>query len=1045
MEKFAEQYTTQNSDVFPTADAAFILAFSIIMLNTDLHNPAIKEERRMTKEGFVRNNSGICDGKDLPPELLTSLFDRIKSDPISLKEDDELREQESKSSNENVLKSSNSGYFTSNFSEMDKKRESDYQKERDQILRSTESLLRRKKKKGSVSSMLSTDLGTFVSTRNSGLKDEYIIPMFDVTWAPALAVFSTVIESANGTMGTLLSIATDREIETAAENAASATEVCLSGFRLAIRIAALCGNDTAKGAYVNALSNFSLLGTGRLLEHRHVRCIQTLLEMAHDDGELLGSSWEYVFKALSEVARLKQVYEATAKATRAEAEAYQRKMRRKKKAELKQQREAVNENGGTEFDDPDPTMSEDSEPYDSFDDDEFELEEEMDKKAIDETNARVINETISDEISDSIYMRSGNFSINTIKDFIFQLCRVSRMEISGYGGHVGSKANDIDLTAVHYRKQHTLLTNVGKDQAGRYNQPDIYSLQKVVEVTHYNMDSRPRLIFADIWKIVSSHLASTALHENAAVAIYAVDSFRQLSIQFLQRQELGVFEFQRKFLKPFESVMVKCQNSSVKEFLLKAIEQIILIFEPEDVSNFTKDDSGGKRTSSILSGWRPILSVIGLASKDDDDNIANLGFTMLTTQLRRSLHIMKSSDNEAKFSSSHTIRADKFVDLIDALLMYTSGPREDKSSISIDHLVTIARYLADENIPLPHRQISKASKEENTLAVDNGCHTSSPSSMEKYHNSEELELWWPLLLGLSKSVGDVRPNIRIKGLITLLAIINQHFFPTSDNKRSDVLGNVQTLQLIFKGILTPTLEHAETNATLSSEKISLPDGFIRFTTRGSPAPAISGKGGRKDRIEGGDTSKGNNWIDTTFDHLMDGSISLALKSVEVFKDDILIEEVLAMFNTCLISDSAILVIRGMQRLHHFVTSDLSLEVVTENTWATVSHILQRCLSVRGLSYEYGLDGKLSPLEEKQCINEFLQEEQIFPSRRYIGSNAAMIIGTILSDKQVVERMGLRWYMFLLSGLGAGIKDWDKASSIFDSHPLEPQPPNQASP
>ena len=49
MEKFAERYTMQNPNVFPTADAAFILAFSIIMLNTDLHNPAIKEERRMTK------------------------------------------------------------------------------------------------------------------------------------------------------------------------------------------------------------------------------------------------------------------------------------------------------------------------------------------------------------------------------------------------------------------------------------------------------------------------------------------------------------------------------------------------------------------------------------------------------------------------------------------------------------------------------------------------------------------------------------------------------------------------------------------------------------------------------------------------------------------------------------------------------------------------------------------------------------------------------------------------------------------------------------
>ncbi len=1035
MEKFAERYTTQNPDVFPTADAAFILAFSVIMLNTDLHNPAIKEERRMTKEGFLRNNRGICDGKDMPPEFLTAIFDRIKSDPISLKEDDELREKESVNKSGNSMKSPNAGLFTSNFSEMDKKRESDYQKERDQILRNTESLLRRKKKRGTVSNGAVREIGRFVSTEDSGLRYEYVIPMFDVTWGPALAVFSTVIESANGTMGTLLSIATDREIEAAAENAASATEVCLSGFRLAIRIAALCGNETARSAYVHALSNFSLLGTGRLLEHRHIRCVQTLLEIARDDGELLGSSWEYVFKALSEISRLNQVNEATVKANRAEVEAYERRMRRKnKEIEAKatdQANESINESGMAEND----SQSFQSDYQESFEEDDFEFEEEMDKRAIDETNARIISDTIPADISDMIYIRSGSLSIEAIKDFVFQLCRVSRMEIAGYGGHVGSKANDIDLTAVHYRKQHTLLTNA-EDSTGKYNQPDIYSLQKLVEVTHYNMDSRPRLIFADIWTIVSSHLIGTCLHDNAAVAIYAVDSFRQLSLQFLQREELGVFEFQRKFLKPFEAVMSQCKNSSVKEFLLKAIEQIILMFEPEGAG---AEDVTKKRQTSIRSGWRPLLTVIGLASTDEDDAIANLGFAMLTKQLRQSLHIQKSGDNELSFSTSTPLRADKFVDLIDALLMYTSAPREDKSSISIDHLVTIARYLADDSIPLPQRSMNTYSKDES----NNGDKLK--KGLPSKDDSEELELWWPLLLGLSKSVGDVRPNIRIKGLVTLLGIINQHFFPSSIKKQSGVLGEIQTLQLVFKGVLTPALEHAESNSAMSGQKIPLPDGFIRFMTRGSPSPEISTKGGRKNRIEEMDRAKGNNWIDTTFDHLMDGSISLALKSLELYKDDILIEEVLAMFNNCLVSDSAILVIRGMNRLHHFVTSDLSLDIVSENTWATVCHMLRRCLSVRGLPNDYTAKRENSEEVYKQVVGDFLQEEEIFPARRYIGSNAAMTIGTILNDKQVVERMGTRWYMFLLAGLGSGIKSWDRAASIFDLYPPKPHAGSEASP
>jgi brefeldin A-inhibited guanine nucleotide-exchange protein len=51
MEKFAERFCILNKGVFPSADCAFILAFSIIMLNTDLHNPSIRDDRRMTKPG----------------------------------------------------------------------------------------------------------------------------------------------------------------------------------------------------------------------------------------------------------------------------------------------------------------------------------------------------------------------------------------------------------------------------------------------------------------------------------------------------------------------------------------------------------------------------------------------------------------------------------------------------------------------------------------------------------------------------------------------------------------------------------------------------------------------------------------------------------------------------------------------------------------------------------------------------------------------------------------------------------------------------------
>ncbi|EGB11345.1 hypothetical protein AURANDRAFT_21199, partial [Aureococcus anophagefferens] len=87
MEKYAERYCALNKAVFPSADVAFVLAFSVIMLQTDLHNPAVKEEKKMTKEGFRRNNRGICNGADLDGAFLDEIFDRIKLAPITLAED----------------------------------------------------------------------------------------------------------------------------------------------------------------------------------------------------------------------------------------------------------------------------------------------------------------------------------------------------------------------------------------------------------------------------------------------------------------------------------------------------------------------------------------------------------------------------------------------------------------------------------------------------------------------------------------------------------------------------------------------------------------------------------------------------------------------------------------------------------------------------------------------------------------------------------------------------------------------------------------------
>jgi len=86
METFAQRYCQLNPDIFTNPDTCYVLSFAIIMLNTSLHNPSVKD--KPSPEQFITMNRGINDGENLPRELLISLYESIKTEPFKIPEDD---------------------------------------------------------------------------------------------------------------------------------------------------------------------------------------------------------------------------------------------------------------------------------------------------------------------------------------------------------------------------------------------------------------------------------------------------------------------------------------------------------------------------------------------------------------------------------------------------------------------------------------------------------------------------------------------------------------------------------------------------------------------------------------------------------------------------------------------------------------------------------------------------------------------------------------------------------------------------------------------
>lgn len=80
LEAFSERYYEQSPQILANKDAALLLSYSLIMLNTDQHNVQVK--KKMTEEDFIRNNRHINGGSDLPREFLSELYHSICKNEI---------------------------------------------------------------------------------------------------------------------------------------------------------------------------------------------------------------------------------------------------------------------------------------------------------------------------------------------------------------------------------------------------------------------------------------------------------------------------------------------------------------------------------------------------------------------------------------------------------------------------------------------------------------------------------------------------------------------------------------------------------------------------------------------------------------------------------------------------------------------------------------------------------------------------------------------------------------------------------------------------
>jgi brefeldin A-inhibited guanine nucleotide-exchange protein len=618
MLKFANRYVTGNPNAFANADTAYVLAYSTIMLNTDLHS--IMVANRMSKEDFIKNNRGINDNANLPDEYLIGIYEEIQTNEIVLNS-----EREAAAAAGNLPQSG--GGIAAGLGQAfatvgrDLQREA-YLQQSEEISHRSEQLFKNLFRNQRKNPSRAGDVKYIPAT-----SFKHVGPMFEVTWMSFFSGLSGQMQHSHN-------------IEI--------IKLCIEGMKLAVRIACLFGLETPREAFISALKNSTNLNNPNEMMVKNFEALKVILEIGQTEGNLLKESWRDVLMCISQLDRLQLISDGVdegsipdvSKARIIPPSRSDTVSSRKSNASTRPRTRPRTNTQGTIY------------------------------------STEIANESRSDEVIkavDKIFTGTANLSGDAILHFVRALTEVSWEEIKISGSN---------------------------------ESPRTYSLQKLVEISYYNM-TRVRFEWANIWVVLGEHFNRVGCHNNTAVVFFALDSLRQLSMRFMEIEELPGFKFQKDFLKPFEHVMSNSNVVSVKDMALRCLIQMIQA-----------------RGENIRSGWRTMFGVFTVAAREPYESIVNLAFENVNQVYKTRFGVVISQG--------------AFADLIVCLTEFSKNMKFQKKGLQAMETLKsiIPKMLKTPECPLSNKS---------NVNSDGSVKTAEPSGNQVSRTTQEEAFWFPVL------------------------------------------------------------------------------------------------------------------------------------------------------------------------------------------------------------------------------------------------------------------------------------------------------------
>lgn len=322
--------------------------------------------------------------------------------------------------------------------------------------------------------------------------------------------------------------------------------------------------------------------------------------------------------------------------------------------------------------------------------------------------------------------------------------------------------NSVKLPSESVVEFFTALCNVSAQEL-RQTPARVFSLQKLVEISYYNM-ARIRMVWARIWSVLSSHFISAGSHHDEKIAMYAIDSLRQLGMKYLERSELANFTFQNDILKPFVILMRSSRSESIRRLIVDCIVQMV------------KSNVG-----NIKSGWRSVFMIFTAAADDELEPIVESAFENVEQV------ILEHFDQ---------VVGDCFMDCVNCLIGFANNKTSHRISLKAIALLRICEDRLAEGL-VPGGSLKP---------IDVNADISFDVT-EHY--------WFPMLAGLSDLTSDSRPEVRSCALEVLFDLLNERGSKFTSS----------FWESIFHRVLFPIFDHVRHAG--KENAVSSGDGWLR--------------------------------------------------------------------------------------------------------------------------------------------------------------------------------------------------------------------------